>query len=698
MGGKETEQSKSEDLQDESIAYIAFEEEHRSLLFFNIFCMRIFRIVSVTLLWCIIAILPICKVYSQDNDTVLMLDSLLVTGQRSESSVAAAQQSLSADRLERIGAINVGDALKHLSGVTVKDYGGVGGMKSVSIRGMGAHHTAVFYDGVAIGDCQSGQIDVGRFSTDNLSMLHLTIGQVDDIYQSARMFASAGSVAIETKIPYTNMLKIGASAGSFNSYKGYIHGACMLGNMWRASLFTDYTSTAGDYSFSIPNGHKQLKAKRNNSDADIMRMEINAAWEQEKHSLRAKLYSYYSDRGLPGAVIVDNPLSSERLESANLFGQLFYEYLPSSALRMKATFKHNYTYDRHLQPRPAGSVAEFCYNQQESDLSYTLKWTPRRLTGASFAFSEELFYNRLCTNNSNSTMPSLPQRLTSLSVLSGRYTNRWLTATASLLFTFVDDWVATGYEAPVRKRFSPSFAVAFTPLGESLAIRASYKDIFRLPTFNDLYYRDFGNYKLLPEKSRMANIGLSYKVAAGRCLENLLISADAYYGWVEDKIVATPGVFVWKMSNVDDVSLCGIDANASLGLRFCDAVKLAASAAYSYMRAVNATAVSPLKGHQIIYTPRHSGSLSAELQTPYLSAGYNLIWSGNRYRLPQNIESNIVDGYFDHSLWLSREWKIYSSALITKLEVLNVGCDTYEIVRYYPMPGCNWRISLNYKL
>jgi hypothetical protein len=196
----------------------------------------------------------------------------------------------------------------------------------------------------------------------------------------------------------------------------------------------------------------------------------------------------------------------------------------------------------------------------------------------------------------------------------------------------------------------------------------------------------------------MANIGLSYKVAAGRCLENLLISADAYYGRVENKIVAAPGVFVWKMSNVDDVSLCGIDANASLGLRFCDAVKVAASAAYSYMRAVNSTAGSPLKGHQIIYTPRHSGSLSVEFQTPYLSAGYNLIWSGNRYRLPQNIESNIVDGYFDHSLWLSREWKIYSSALITKLEVLNVGCDTYEIVRYYPMPGCSWRISLNYKL
>ena len=43
----------------------------------------------------------------------------------------------------------------------------------------------------------------------------------------------------------------------------------------------------------------------------------------------------------------------------------------------------------------------------------------------------------------------------------------------------------------------------------------------------------------------------------------------------------------------------------------------------------------------------------------------------------------------------------YECALLeikTKLEVLNVGCDTYEIVRYYPMPGCSWRISLNYKL
>lgn len=699
MGGKETEQSKSEDLQDESIAYIAFEEEHRSLLFFNIFCMRIFRIVSVTLLWCIIAILPICKVYSQDNDTVLMLDSLLVTGQRKTLHDASVpQQTLSADALDRIGAENIGDALKHLSGVTIKDYGGIGGMKSVSIRGMGAQHTAVFYDGVAIGDCQSGQIDVGRFSTENISLLQLTIGQNDDIYQSARMFASAGTVAMETKIPYTNTFKIGASAASFETYKAYINGTSLWGDSWRTSLFADYTSTAGNYRFSIPGGKEHLVDERNNSDVEIFRGEINTAWEREAHSLRAKLYAYYSLRGVPGAVIVDNPLSSERLHSNNFFGQFFYEYAPSPYLKMKATLKHNYAYDKNIQPRSAATVEEFCYRQQESDVSYTLKWSPYFLPGLSVAFSEELSFNTLRALNNKGNMPADPNRLTSLSVLSARYGYKWFTATASLLFTYTDEWVSAAYTAPNRKRFSPSLSMAFTPFGDKLSMRLSYKDIFRLPTFNDLYYGDFGNYKLRPEKSRMFNVGAQYSNNELMWIKELQLSLDGYYGRVEDKIVATPGVFIWKMTNVDDVSLCGVDANGSFLAELYENIELQLSASYSFMRAVDATEGSLVKGHQIMYTPRHSGSLSAVLQTPYFNVGYNMLWSGERYRLAQNIPSNIVKGYSDHSLWLSRDWEISEHTLTARIEVMNIGGNTYEIIRYYPMPGRSHKLSFSFEL
>ena len=83
--------------------------------------------------------------------------------------------------MERLGIHDMGDALKRFAGVQVKDYGGVGGMKTVNIRGLGAAHTGVIYDGVQVGDCQSGQVDLSRFTLDNISLISLQIGQDDNI-------------------------------------------------------------------------------------------------------------------------------------------------------------------------------------------------------------------------------------------------------------------------------------------------------------------------------------------------------------------------------------------------------------------------------------------------------------------------------------------------------------------------------------
>ena len=54
-------------------------------------------------------------------------------------------QVFSKDALKNLHALQVSDAVKHFAGVTVKDYGGIGGLKTVSIRSLGAQHTAVGY-------------------------------------------------------------------------------------------------------------------------------------------------------------------------------------------------------------------------------------------------------------------------------------------------------------------------------------------------------------------------------------------------------------------------------------------------------------------------------------------------------------------------------------------------------------------------
>ena len=114
--------------------------------------MQAHRIIKACYVGLFAASLPLCSISAQSDDSVCLLDTLIVNGNRVSSIESSAPlQHLSAQEIERLGVTNVGDAMKHLSGVTVKDYGGIGGLKTVSIRGMGAQHTAVFYDGVAVG-------------------------------------------------------------------------------------------------------------------------------------------------------------------------------------------------------------------------------------------------------------------------------------------------------------------------------------------------------------------------------------------------------------------------------------------------------------------------------------------------------------------------------------------------------------------
>ena len=641
--------------------------------------------------------LPLCSISAQSDDVVYQLDSLIVDGNslnKTESS--APLQRLSAHDIKRLGVTNVGDAMKHLGGVTVKDYGGIGGLKTVSIRGMGTQHTAVFYDGVAVGDCQNGQVDLGRFSTDNLAGLQLLIGEGDDIYRSARMLASAGSISLETHLPKSKIFKAGVRAASFDSYQANIYLADRVSNRSQASLFIDYTNAGGCYRFDIGGAGGSIGGRRINSDIESLRAEANLRWSKERHSLRAKIYGFCSERGVPGAVIVDNPLSSERLLSRNIFGQMLYEFAASPQVRMKAYFKQNYSYDSNRLPATAGAVTRHHFEQHESDLSYTLKWQPtERIT---LVLAEELVYNTLSTSNRHNVMSAKPNRLTILSAASLRYSDATLCATASLLHSNTNEWSSKGEVSPRRSRLSPSFSLYFYPFGRNLCLRASYCDIFRLPTFNDLYYRESGNFKLRPEKSRMLNIGAAYSLSQSGILQELTLSTDAYCGRVSDKIVAVPGIFIWKMSNVDEVLLSGIDANVSTKIKLGHSSHLEFSGAYSYMHAVDNTEGSAVKGEQIIYTPRHSGSASTALRTLLLDAGYSLVWSCERYRLAQNIPSSRVDGYCDHSIWLSRDWTIGKLVLSTRIEAMNLLDKNYEIIRYYPMPGRSVRLSATINL
>ena len=138
------------------------------------------------------------------NDSTLQsvqeLQRVDVVAERQVSPLRASVpvQRIDRDRMLRLGLHTIPDALRHMAGITLRDYGGAGGMKTVSVRGIGARHTAVVYDGIALSDCQTGEIDLSRYSLDQLSTVALVIGDNDDIFQPARNQAAAATLYLET--------------------------------------------------------------------------------------------------------------------------------------------------------------------------------------------------------------------------------------------------------------------------------------------------------------------------------------------------------------------------------------------------------------------------------------------------------------------------------------------------------------------
>ena len=86
---------------------------------------------------------------------------------------------------------------------------------------------------MTVTDAQSGQVDISRFSLDNVDMISLSIGQADDIFQTARMYASAGALSIKTSRPvFTDRsyhLKAQVKAGSFGLANPYLRYEQKLG-------------------------------------------------------------------------------------------------------------------------------------------------------------------------------------------------------------------------------------------------------------------------------------------------------------------------------------------------------------------------------------------------------------------------------------------------------------------------------------
>ena len=636
------------------------------------------------------------------------LQEVTVTETRHSHALKSAAPMHVIDRRDMMtmGITDMADALHRLPGITLRDYGGAGGMKTVSVRGFGTKHTGVSYDGVMLSECQSGEIDLSRYSLDNVAHLTLTIGDNDDIFIPARNATTPATISINTwqmgHDQRQERLRVGEhrsgmvtaqlKMGSFGYVSPYLRYDRRLSERFELSAIGEYVYAENDYPYTIKNGIETINDHRRNSRMNQGHAELNFLWHTADGSrVDGKLYYYDNDRQLPGQVFYYSNTSRETLRDRNLFGQVGFRKRLSEKVSMKWLGKYNWTASLYDDGMVANWSQDADYYQREAYTSVCLLYSPSEHWAVDYS-ADYAF------NNLNSTLPTdtRPYRHTVLQSATARYKVGRVTATARLLHSLYLNDARDGEGANDMRRLSPSLSLSYA-VTPGLRLRASYKDIFRAPTFNENYFFHYGSKDLKAEDTQQLNVGVTYATKASQQTE-LTATADLYYNRVKEMIQGVPyNMFVWTCINIGKVEVLGLDATLK-GVHHIGRHTLTASANYSLQQVRNRTnEESPYYNNQIAYMPLHSAAASLSWENPWVNVTVNGYGVSERWASNEHLDGTRIDGYGELGATLWRQFSIRKARFEVRADAKNLLDKQYEIVRSYPMPGRSWQVTLNMK-
>lgn len=639
---------------------------------------------------------------TQDSVRVHHIQEVVVTS-RLISRETIPSQTLGGEELKKLNSLSVADALRYFSGLQLKDYGGVGGIKTVNIRSMGTNHLGIFYDGIELGNAQNGQIDLGQFSLDNVEEISLYNGQRSAIFQPASDFGNAGSVYIRTKAPRFMMgrrynLLVRAKYGSSDTFRFSSLWEQKLSDHISSSLSTSVLTSSGRYKFRYRRVTEDntvaydTTAVRHNGDIWAFRIEENVRGGIADGYWNVKAYTYHSERGIPGAIVNNVWRRGERQWDHNTFGQAVFQRSFGDKFSTKALAKYAYYVTRYVNNDETQIHVDNTYRQQEMYFSTSNVY--EILSKWSVSMSYDFKWNKL---NANMVDFAFPHRYSNFVSLATALTLSRIQAQASLVEQVVKDHVKYGASSSSRSTLTPAFFVNVYPFeSKLLAVRAFAKKSFRMPTFNDLYYADMGNSKLNPESALQYDLGFVLnKDWKQGIVDHFRLQVDGYYNTVHDKIVAYPKgqQFRWTMLNLGKVHIKGVDAMAEVGLEPAKDWKVTARLQYTYQDARDVT--DPNTSYykdQIPYIPWHSGSAILGLSWREWDLSYSFIYSGERYSQQENILYNHLQPWYTHDMsvvYHARRWS-------ARLDVNNIFSQDYDVILNYPMPKRNYMLTLEY--
>ena len=624
----------------------------------------------------------------------------------------ASHITLDSAALARQSVADLPDALRHLPGLTIRDYGGAGGLTTVSVHGMGAAHTQILTDGLPSSDAFHGGLDLSRYALPDVGALTLTVADQPDLLCPVRTLAAA-SLNLESAEPERSVSLAQSSWNTWEVRARYAlpqkaatpNDASPLGGT-EGGLALSFLHAPNDYPFSW-NGTTQ---RRSHSRHTAFTGQLSSRNTFSRGTLTASARYWLADSDLPGPVIYFNPdAGTEHNASQEATAQCHWQ-APTAFGRYYLAAR--YSWQRtHYTDAAVVPIAppDQLYAQHEGYLSGGLSASPLRFLSLAYA-ADATFQTLSVTPATLLTAAATPRRFALQQAASARLHYKDLTITVRLLHHYYHEPLALHPESSplggIRGGLHPSLALAYRPC-RSLILRAHYKDYFRPPTFAEAYYHHLGNAALRPELTRQGGLGFTLKAPllspqGGKTQERLQSRAELspfggvggglwaiegllFYGRVADRIVSIPyNLFLFRTINADKVRTGGLDLSArgSLPVRRC---LLTAAATYSYQRVTS-------QGLQLPYTPHHSGTISFAAEHPWLSGSVSLVATGSRWTTLEHAPTTLLPRYATLNLSLWRRF----GPVRAKAEILNLTNAQYCVIARYPMPGIAYRLALAY--
>ena len=637
------------------------------------------------------------------KDSVTALKEIEVKSryaQPAAQAVTPAQTLRQAD-LEKINGTNIADAVQYFSGVQVKDYGGIGGLKTLSVRSLSANYTGVSYNGIMLNDAQNGQIDLGKISLDNIGEMTLYNAQPTDILQPARAFSYASVLALSTLNPaFSDSEKIKLNAAFKTGSFGLVNPSATVYYRLKPKLYAafsgEWQNENGKYNYTYQNGSVTEKGRRTNDNLNALRAEYMMRYAiNDSNVISANVYYYHSGRGLPGAIIFYTTQAGQQEWDNNFFAQASWKKKFSRG-ELLVNGKYNYAYTDYLDTTYPNTQhrLEMIFHQQEFYASGAYDY--RFFSFMKMAYAADFFADNL---HANETDFATPTRYTLLNNLSAQLQFPQLQIAGNILSTTVNNQVQQGAKPANYQAFSPTVEFIYQPAKNiPLRLRAFYKDIFRMPTFNDLYYTNVGNTNLKPEYTKQYNAGATWQSNWNIFIQSLELTADGYYNHIDNMIVAIPlqNMAQWSMQNVGKAFVRGLDLSAKIHFKPLGAWNCSLQANYTLQKALNDDPASPEYKNEIPYTPKHFASFNFFVDNHGFSFACNALFSGSRYNAVYNSSGLLMPQWNTQNVQIGYQLSGKKSAWKLVLEVNNLFNRQYQIVSYYPMPGRNFRIGIHW--